>query len=129
MNYHSEELLKSLSLRSTHSKTAMLKGFCKLPRYSPIICLLRPFLVMRNLATPRGEFSRNPRAIRYAMPRSGFLLNRFRPTRYWRLRTVSDTWKILLQNVNNLRETRSLTMSEGVIRATSSYLATYCFRT
>jgi hypothetical protein len=31
-----------------------------LPRYSPIICLLSPFLVIRNLATAGGELSRNP---------------------------------------------------------------------
>ena len=76
---------------NTHSNTAILNWLCKFPKYSPIICLLSPFLVIRKRATPRGEFSRKPREIRYAMPRSGFLLKRFKPTRYWRFRAVSDT--------------------------------------
>lgn len=77
--------------KGTHSKTAMLKGFCRVPRYSPIICLERPLRVMRKRATPCGELSRKPRRMRWLTPRSGFLLKRLRPTRYCRLRTVSDT--------------------------------------
>ena len=42
------------------SSVAMLKAFWRLPRYSPIICLLTPFRDMKNLATARGAFSRKP---------------------------------------------------------------------
>ena len=43
-----------------HCVTAWLKGFMILPRYSPIICFERPFLVIKNLATACAELSRKP---------------------------------------------------------------------
>ena len=42
------------------SSVAMLNEFWRLPRYSPIICLLTPLRDMKNLATARGVFSKNP---------------------------------------------------------------------
>ena len=52
-------LERSISV-AKHWVTAWLKGLEMLPRYSPIICLDRPFLVIRNLATACAELSRNP---------------------------------------------------------------------
>lgn len=63
----------STVIYSTHSRTSWLNGFCRLPKYSPIICLLRPFLCKRNLDTALLEFSRNLCSIRYLIPFSGFL--------------------------------------------------------
>ena len=56
---------RSISV-AKHWVTAWLKGLEMLPRYSPIICLDRPFLVMRNLATACAELSRNPLPARRA---------------------------------------------------------------
>lgn len=36
---------------NTYSKAAALDGFCKSPKYSPIICLLKPLREIKNLAT------------------------------------------------------------------------------
>lgn len=47
--------------------------FCLLPRNSPIICLLKPFLWSRKWATPTGVSGTKFRSIRYWMPFSGFL--------------------------------------------------------
>lgn len=51
-------------------------------KYSPIICLLSPFLDTKNFATDGGLPSRNFFLTRYATPSSGFLLKRLSPTRY-----------------------------------------------
>jgi len=58
---------------SAYLSTSMLNCFCRLPRYSPIICLLSPLREMRNLATAFGRLSRKRRSIRYRIPFSGFL--------------------------------------------------------
>lgn len=57
----------------THSKTSLLNCFCRLPRNSPIICRLSPFLCSRKWATPTGVSGTKPRSIRYCTPFSGFL--------------------------------------------------------
>ena len=44
-----------------------------MPKNSPIICLLSPFLVMKKRATFRGELSRNMLSKRKSRPFSGFL--------------------------------------------------------
>lgn len=58
---------------NTYSKTSRLNCFCRLPRNSPIICLLKPFLCRRKWATPTGVSGMNPLSVRYWMPFSGFL--------------------------------------------------------
>ena len=58
---------------NTHSNTSRLNCFCRFPRNSPIICLLRPFLCRRKWATPTGVSGTKPRSIRYWTPFSGFL--------------------------------------------------------
>lgn len=58
---------------STHSRTSLLNCFCRLPRNSPIICLLRPFLWSRKWATPMGVSGMKPREIRNWRPLSGLL--------------------------------------------------------
>lgn len=62
-----------LPTHNTHSKTSRLNCFCRFPRNSPIICLLRPFLCRRKWATPTGVSGTKPRSIRYWTPFSGFL--------------------------------------------------------
>lgn len=57
----------------THSRTSRLNCFCRFPRNSPIICLLKPFLCSRKWATPTGVSGTKFRSIRYWMPFSGFL--------------------------------------------------------
>lgn len=59
----------------TYSKQDMEKGDWRFVRYSPIICLLRPFLDTRKRATLGGEPSKNFFLTRYVTPTSGFLLN------------------------------------------------------
>lgn len=61
------------NLYSTYSSTSELNGFCKFPRYSPIICLLSPFRVMRNRATVSAESLMKPCSHRKIRPFSGFL--------------------------------------------------------
>ena len=58
---------------NAYSKTSLLNCFCLLPRNSPIICLLRPFLCSRKWATPTGVSGTNPLSVRYWIPFSGFL--------------------------------------------------------
>lgn len=58
---------------STHSRTSLLNCFWRLPRNSPIICLLRPFLWSRKWATPTGVSGTNPLSVKYWTPFSGFL--------------------------------------------------------
>lgn len=53
-------------------RTSLL-NCCRLPRNSPIICLLRPFLSRMNRATPTGVSDTKPLSIRYWIPFSGFL--------------------------------------------------------
>lgn len=79
--------LKSLSLKrccrnvcdvsnervKTYSRTSLLNCSLLLPKNSPIICLLRPFLCSRKCATPMAVSGTKPRVIRKWMPRSGFL--------------------------------------------------------
>lgn len=60
-------------VKATHSKTSLLNGFLLLPRNSPIICRLRPFLCSRKWATPMGVSGMKPREIRNWRPLSGFL--------------------------------------------------------
>lgn len=62
-----------LPTHNTHSNTSRLNCFCRFPRNSPIICLLRPFLCRRKWATPTGVSGTKPRSIRYWTPFSGFL--------------------------------------------------------
>lgn len=57
----------------THSKTSLLNCFCRFPRNSPIICLLRPFLSRMKRAIPTGVSDTKPLSIRYWIPFSGFL--------------------------------------------------------
>lgn len=59
--------------RGTHSSTSLLNCFCRLPRNSPIICLLRPLRCSRKWATPTGVSGTKPRSMRYWTPFSGFL--------------------------------------------------------
>ena len=61
------------SQEDTYSRTLLLNSFCRLPRYSPMSCLLRPLRVIRNLATVLGLSSINRFSIRYLIPFSGFL--------------------------------------------------------
>lgn len=65
--------LQKKKINQTHSKTSLLNCFCRLPRNSPIICLLSPFLCSRKWATPTGVSGMNPLSVRYWMPFSGFL--------------------------------------------------------
>lgn len=58
----------------THSSTSRLNCFCRLPRNSPIICLLRPLRCSRKWATPTGVSGTKPRSMRYWTPFSGFLV-------------------------------------------------------
>lgn len=62
-----------LPTHNTHSNTSRLNCFCRFPKNSPIICLLRPFLCRRKWATPTGVSGTKPRSIRYWTPFSGFL--------------------------------------------------------
>lgn len=57
----------------TYSRTSLLNCSLLLPKNSPIICLLRPFLCSRKCATPMAVSGTKPRVIRKWMPRSGFL--------------------------------------------------------
>lgn len=57
---------------STYSRTSLL-NCCRLPRNSPIICRLSPFLSRINLAMPTGVSDTKPLSIRYWIPFSGFL--------------------------------------------------------
>lgn len=66
---------------ATYSRTSLLKGFLLLPRNSPIICRLRPFLCSRKWATPMGVSGMKPREIRNWRPLSGFLRTRKRRDR------------------------------------------------
>lgn len=60
-NKQEHKIIQKLIIsKQTYSNVALLNGFCRLPKYSPIICLLKPFLDIRNLATLCGEFSKNP---------------------------------------------------------------------
>lgn len=59
-------------MNCTHLRTSLL-NCCLLPRNSPIICLLSPFLSRMNLATPTGVSDTKPLSIRYWIPFSGFL--------------------------------------------------------
>lgn len=61
---------------TTHSRTSLLKGFLLLPRNSPIICRLRPFLCSRKCATPMGVSGMKPREMRNWRPLSGFLFKK-----------------------------------------------------
>lgn len=56
----------------THVRTSLL-NCCRLPRNSPIICLLSPFLSRMNRAMPTGVSDTKPLSIRYWIPFSGFL--------------------------------------------------------
>lgn len=58
---------------NTHSKTSLLNCFCRFPRNSPIICLLKPFLSRMKRAIPTGVSDTKPLSIRYWIPFSGFL--------------------------------------------------------
>lgn len=63
-----------ISLRKrTYSNTAILNEFWRLPKYSPIICLLRPLREINNLATSFGVPLTKPKSTRNCTPRSGFL--------------------------------------------------------
>lgn len=64
------------SVSNTHSKTSLLNCFCRFPRNSPIICLLRPFLSRMKRAMPTGVSDTKPLSIRYWIPFSGFLLKK-----------------------------------------------------
>lgn len=57
----------------TYSRTSLLNCFLLLPRNSPIIWRLRPFLWSRKCATPMGVSGMKPREIRNWIPLSGFL--------------------------------------------------------
>lgn len=57
----------------TYSNTCWLNGFWRFPRYSPIICLLSPFLVIRKWATSDGVSPIKPWSHRNTIPFSGFL--------------------------------------------------------
>lgn len=57
----------------TYSSTSRLKGFLLLPKNSPIIWRLRPFLWRRKWATPMGVSGMKPREMRNWRPLSGFL--------------------------------------------------------
>lgn len=59
----------------THLRTSLL-NCCRLPRNSPIICLLSPFLSRMNRAMPTGVSDTKPLSIRYWIPFSGFLRSR-----------------------------------------------------
>lgn len=61
---------------TTHSRTSLLKGFLLLPRNSPIIWRLRPFLCSRKCATPMGVSGMKPREMRNWRPLSGFLFKK-----------------------------------------------------
>lgn len=56
----------------THVRTSLL-NCCRLPRNSPIICLLSPFLSRMKRAMPTGVSETKPLSIRYWIPFSGFL--------------------------------------------------------
>ena len=60
-----------------------------LPRNSPRTCRLIPFRVTRKLAMTFGLSATNECLMRKDNPFSGFLLKRFNPIRYIRLRTNS----------------------------------------
>ena len=62
-----------LKLFATYYNTSMLNSFCRLPRYSPIICLLKPFRVIKNRATVSGASLIKPCSHKNCRPFSGFL--------------------------------------------------------
>ena len=57
----------------TYHRTSMLNSFWRFPRYSPIICLLSPFLVIKNRATVSGNSLIKPCSHKNCIPFSGFL--------------------------------------------------------
>lgn len=95
---------------NTHSSTSRLNCFCRFPRNSPIICLLRPFLCSRKWATPTGVSGTKPRSIRYWTPFSGFLRGNDNAELliffHWTCRHLIKTWQqscqSLLTNIESL---------------------------
>lgn len=57
----------------THSNTSLLNCLLLLPRNSPIICRLKPFLCNRKWATPIAVSGIKPLDIKNWIPLSGFL--------------------------------------------------------
>lgn len=68
--------LENCYISATHSRTSLLKGFLLLPRNSPIIWRLKPFLCSRKCATPMGVSGMKPREMRNWRPLSGFLFKK-----------------------------------------------------